>query len=274
MDKRTRKGSVGKMKKNLQLANLIGFALTVALNILANTLPINGISTGEVSALYPTFFTPAGITFAIWGVIYLLLGLFVIYQARDLLTTRKMDMPFLYKIGWWFAISSMLNIFWILAWHYQQILLSLIIMLALLSSLIIIYTRLGTGKNLKSSLDRFIVHVPFSIYLGWITIATVANISVYLVHINWIQGGLGEVIWTVAVIIISTAIALMVYVTRRDLFYIGVVLWAFMGIIIKRLSVPTEPRWLIIFTIVICVIVIITVVFLRLKNKKYLSNVR
>ena len=258
-----------KQKTILQVANIIALTLTIGINTLANSLPINGRTTGEISELYPTLFTPAGITFAIWGVIYFLLGVFVIYQARDLLTKRKEEMPFLDKIGWWFVISSALNIFWIFAWHYERILLSLI-MLLLLLSLFIIYMRLGIGRHLQSIVERFVVHVPFSIYLGWITIATVANVSVYLTYINWLQGGLGEVLWTVAVIIISTVIALLVYLARKDFFYILVVIWAYIGIIMKRLSVTAEPRWLIIFTTVICILAIFTVIYLRSTNNKNL----
>ncbi|WP_028307764.1 tryptophan-rich sensory protein [Desulfitibacter alkalitolerans] len=258
-------------KTILQVANIIALIFTVFINYLANALPLNGKTTAEVSGLYPTLFTPAGVTFAIWGLIYLLLAAFVVYQGRDLLTYRKAGMPFLNQIGWWFVAASFFNIVWIIAWHYEAILLSLVIIIALLLTLIIIYLRLGIGKSVKNRMEKYLVHIPFSIYLGWITIATVANIAVYLVKINWVQSVSAEVFWTVIVILFSTALAITVLLTKKDIFYVLVVLWAFVGIIIKRLSVPAEPRWIIVFALVICILAILAVAYSIFKNNKSLS---
>lgn len=258
-------------KTSLQVANIIALILTILINFLANWLPINGLTTAEVSELYPTLFTPAGITFGIWGLIYLLLAVFVIYQGRDLLTSKKIAMPFLDQIGWCFVVASAFNIAWIIAWHYQAILLSVIIIIALLLTLIVIYLKLGIGKSVKNKTEKYLVHIPFSIYLGWITIATVANIAVYLVKINWVHSISAEIFWTVIVILFSTALSITVLLTRKDIFYILVILWAFIGIIIKRVSAPAEPRWIIVFTLVLCILAILLVIYSILKEDKRFS---
>ena len=218
----------------LQLLNIVGFAGTVLVNVLANTLPIAGKTTGELSDLYPNLFVPTGYTFAIWGVIYILLALFVIYQARDIHKLNK-D-PLVEKIGVWFIISSLANMAWIFAWHYEKVFLSLIIMLLLLISLIGIYLRLGIGITDVSKEEKFLVHLPFSVYLGWITVATIANVTAFLVDINWRAFGLSEATWTALVIIVATLITLTVLRRREDIFYSFVVIWALIGIFVRRVS--------------------------------------
>ena len=120
--------------RTLQLLNLLGFILVIVLNGLANALPINGYTTGELSDRYPNLFVPAGFTFSIWGVIYLLLLVFVIYQIRNWWSKHRLDMSFVQKIGPWFAISCLANASWIIAWHYVQPLLALFIMCVTISS--------------------------------------------------------------------------------------------------------------------------------------------
>jgi hypothetical protein len=235
----------------LQIANIAGFLGMVTVNVLANALPINGKTTGQLSDQYPNLFVPAGITFAVWGLIYLLLAAFTVYQARDLFAGREAGLPFLRRIGWWFFASSALNALWIFAWHYERVALSVVIMLLLLGSLIAIYLRLGVGRPVESPEVKALVHVPFSVYLGWITIATVANITAWLVDIGWDRFGLSEAFWTVAMLAVATALTLAVLLTRSDIFYGLVVLWAFAGILIKRLAEPTPALQPIVLSLVI-----------------------
>jgi hypothetical protein len=220
----------------LRLLNVLGFALTIVLNALANALPINGRTTGELSALYPNLFVPAGLTFSIWGLIYLLLALFVVFQLVALPAATVQ------RIGLWFLLASAANAAWILAWHFERVTLSLLIMLALLVSLLAVYLRLGIGTGSPGWGVKLAVHLPFSVYLGWITIATVANATALLVHVGWGRFGLSEEFWTVAVLIVATAITVAMLLRRNDLFYALVVLWAFAGIAIKRQAVDPEPR--------------------------------
>jgi hypothetical protein len=224
---------------SLSILNLLGFLGTVVVNALATILPINNKTTGELSDLYPNLFTPAGLTFAIWGLIYVLLAIFVIYQLIPSVRRDAQKVDFVQRIGPLFFISCIANIGWIFAWHYQILPLSVALMLILFGSLLAIYMRLNIGKSEAPKTEKYLVHLPFSVYLGWITIATIANATALLVNINWNAWGLGEQFWAVAVIIVGIAIALSVLFTRKDIFYCLVVDWALLGILLKRLSVTT-----------------------------------
>jgi hypothetical protein len=220
----------------LSILNLLGFLGTVIVNALANILPINNITTGALSDLYPNLFVPAGLTFAIWGLIYVLLGIFVIYPLVPRVRRDPQKIEFVNKIGPLFFISCLANIGWIFAWHYQILPLSLVFMLILLGCLLAVFLRLKVGKSEAAKAERYFAHLPFSVYLGWITIATIANVTALLVDINWNTWGLGQQFWAVAVIIVGIAIALSVLFTRKDIFYCLVVDWALLGILLKRLS--------------------------------------
>lgn len=215
--------------KTLAIINLIGFILVVVINGLANGLPINGLTTGELSDMYPNLFVPAGFTFSIWGLIYLLLLLFVIYQLRS---GDQRPTTVLSAIGYWFAISCLANASWILAWHYIQVPLSLLIMLMILGSLIVIYTRLSTIE--LSSTERWLVHLPFSVYLGWITVATIANGTTLLVNNGWNGGSLGPVNWTIIMIVVAIVAGGFFLWRYRDWGYVLVIIWALFGIYSKQ----------------------------------------
>lgn len=221
--------------KTLQILNLIGFLLVLLLNTLANALPLNGYNTGELSDRYPNFFVPAGFTFSIWGVIYLLLIVFIIYQLRNWWTKQEVDMGFVQKIGPWFFISCLANASWILAWHYLQVTLSLLIMLIILGSLILIYLRLGIGESsAHPPANKWAVRLPFSIYLGWITVATIANVTTILVDNGWQGGPLSPVNWAATMIVIAGLIGILMLVKKADVGFVLVLIWAFYGIYAKQ----------------------------------------
>jgi len=193
----------------------------ITANYLANAIPINGKTTGELSAQYPNLFVPAGITFSIWGVIYLLLFAFVVLQFVN---NNKQLVEI---IGWAFAISCILNALWIVAWHYENLSVSLIIMLALLAVLVYINIQL---KDTNSTL----VKASLGIYLGWICIATIANVTALLVHYGWSGWGIETTTWTIILIAIGLSIAAITVLKIQNP-YIGLaVIWAFAGILIKR----------------------------------------
>jgi hypothetical protein len=234
------------MSKNSQvlimsILNLVGFIGTVVVNALATTLPINNITTGALSDLYPNLFVPTGLTFAVWGPIYILLAVFVVYQLLPSVRIDAQKADVIRRIGPLFFISCLANIGWIYAWHYKIVPLSLALMLILLGSLLAVYLRLNVGKSEAPKAEKFSVHLPFSVYLGWITIATIANVTALLVNTNWNAWGLGEQFWAVAVIIVGIAIALSILFTRKDIFYCLVVDWALLGILLKRLGDTTAP---------------------------------
>ena len=225
----------------LSILNLLGFLGTVVVNALANILPLNGITTGELSDLYPNLFVPAGLTFAIWGLIYVLLAIFVIHPLIPSVRRDAQKVDFVQRIGPLFLVSCLANIGWIFAWHYRILPLSLVLMLILLGCLLAIYLRLNVGKSEATKTERYFVHLPFSVYLGWITIATIANVTALLKNADWNAWGLSEQFWAVAVIVVGIAIALAILFTRKDIYYCLVVDWALLGILLKRLSVTTVP---------------------------------
>ena len=254
------------MKKLVQVLNIAAFAGTVVVNALAATLPLNGKDTGVLSDQYPTLFVPAGITFAIWGIIYILLAVFAIYQARDLFGASEKAPELTRRIGILFIVASAANMGWIFAWHYEQVLLSLLIMAVLLLFLIAIYLRLDVGRRAVSPSEKFCVHVPFSVYLGWITVATIANTTALLVHVGWGRFGLGETFWTVLVVAVGALITLVMLLVRNDSFYALVVVWAYAGIIIKRTSSP-EPAVAVTITAAICAGIVLIGAAIRLPGR-------
>lgn len=217
----------------LKILVLIIYLGMVTANALANILPINGLNTGEVSDSFSNLFAPAGLTFAIWGLIYFLLLIFVIYQfipaKRDESQTR------LKKVQILFVISSIANIGWIFAWHYLQIMLSLVLMLVILVSLILADRQVSRQTNMTIR-ERLCVKLPFSIYFGWITVATVANVTTLLVDLGWDGFGISENIWTVIILIVAALIALAVVKTRLNWAFGAVFVWAYIGILIKHLD--------------------------------------
>jgi hypothetical protein len=254
----------------LSILNLLGFLGTVVVNALATILPINNITTGELSDLYPNLFVPEGLTFAIWGLIYVLLAIFVVYQLIPSVRRDAQKADFIRRIGPLFFISCLANIGWIYAWHYKIVPLSLALMLILLGSLLAIYLRLNVGKSEAAKTEKFLVHLPFSVYLGWITIATIANVTALLVNINWNAWGLGEQFWAVAVIIVGIAIALSVLFTRKDIFYCLVVDWALLGILLKRLSDTAMPdQNVVIVTIAGLALISVGIVAQLVRRKAY-----
>ena len=220
-------------RKIWSLINLAGFIAVIILNTLATTLPLNGKDTGELSDAYPNLFVPAGITFSIWGVIYLLLAGFIVFQIIKAFTISE-EASFLDKIGPWFAVSCAANSLWIIAWHWQQVAVSFLIMLVILGSLIMIYLSINKNRTDKNGLFYTLVHLPFSIYLGWITVATIANLTALFVNAGWNGFGLSDVFWTVTVITAAVAITVIMLIIRKDIGYSLVVIWAFIGILIKR----------------------------------------
>jgi len=218
-------------KKNvLIIGNLVTLVLTLIVNFLSNALPLNGKTAGELSDSYPNLFVPAGYVFAIWGIIYIFLVIFGIYQALP----RNRNKSFHEAISFYFIVSNLANAAWLFLWHYEQVLLSLFAMIVLLLSLIMIYLRLGIGITQTERNEKFSVHTLFSIYLGWITVATVANVTALLVSISWDGFGISEEIWTVLVLIIATGIVSSVVITRKDVVYGLVPVWAFVGILVKQ----------------------------------------
>ncbi len=217
-----------------QLAGLLTLALTLIVNSLANALPINGRTTGAISDSFPVLFVPAGYVFSIWGVIYLGLIAFGVYQALP----SKRDNPRLVRAGWWFSAANILNASWIFLWHYGQYAGTLVVMLGLLTALIVLYVRLGIGRVPSRGIERLVVDLPFGIYLGWISVATVANASATLYSLGWNGGSVGPVGWTLVMLAVATLLGVAMTGLRREVAYPLVLVWAFVGIAAKQAGVP------------------------------------
>lgn len=211
------------MKKSLQITNGIVLIAVIVINYLATTGMFNGNTVGSVSAQYKNYFTPAGYAFSIWSLIYFGLLAFVIYQARSLFNQKASD-EIVFQIGWWFVISCLANILWILTWLYEFTGFSVLIMALLLFALIRIIGR--TNMEMEDAPLQKITFVwwPFSLYSGWITIALIANIAAYLTKIGWRGFGISEVSWTVIMILAAGVINISITWTRnmREFALVGV----------------------------------------------------
>lgn len=215
----------------LNVLTLVSFFLMIVMNALANILPINGITTGAVSDSYPNLFAPAGATFSIWGVIYLLLG---IYTTALFILKNESKQSFYNKLNVYFIISSVLNSIWILAWHYRVMWLTVILMFLLLLTLIKIADTIHSQK--LSLREKLLVKIPFGVYFGWITVATIANITVFLISIGWSGWGLRDEVWTVLVLLVGVMISVWRTWKDNNLAYGLVPVWAYFGIWLKHTS--------------------------------------
>lgn len=238
------------------LLNLIAYILVVTVNGLANALPLNGQTTGEISNRLNVLFTPAGYVFSIWGLIYLLLGIWVIRQFPK----SRRELPIYQETSGLFVLSSILNSLWIFMWHYEFFGLSVIVMLLLLFTLIRLYI------NLKVADASFFDLLPFSVYLGWISVATIANISYYLTYIDWDGFGISDTIWTFLLLIIATILALYFLKSEQDWIYPLVFVWAFIGIGVKNQN--GDVPLVVYSSYVLAALILIVTLLYAFKRKK------
>jgi len=255
-------------KKKLILKISVGLSYLgmIVVNFLANALPIAGRGTGEISDSYVNLFTPAGITFSIWGLIYLLLAAYVIYYISKKDSNHEV---LLEKVAKLFILSSLANIAWIFCWHYGLLLLSVVIMLVILVSLILIATII-TKEKLNTK-ENILLRLPFSIYFGWITVATIANISALLVDLSWNGWGVTEVTWTIIILLVGALIGIIRGLKDRSIAYLLVFVWAYFGILIKHYSADGfKGEYPIIINTVLFALglFVLNIVYLALRKKK------
>jgi len=212
-----------------QAAVLAALAATLTVNTLANSLPLNGQTTGQISGRFPLKITPPGYVFSIWGVIYTGMLGYAIYQALP----AQRDNPRLRRVGWLFVLSCVANVGWILLWHYNRPRLALGAIVGILLALVAINTRLG--KPLQGPIgERLLARLPFSVYLGWISVATLVNITVLLYDVGW-DGATGDQqVWTSAMLALATAMGAGMAIGRGDATFPLVLVWAFSGIARKQ----------------------------------------
>lgn len=236
-----------------QFINIVALVFTLVISSVSEAVPLNGQTSAQIANRLPILFVPANYVFSIWGVIYTLLIVFVIYQALP----SQRENPYLRKIGYWFALTCIANGTWLVLFHYNLFALSMVAMVVLLAALIMIYLRLQVGQGKVTNATRWCIQIPFSTYLGWITVATVANAAYVLYDANWNGFGISGEIWTVAMLIIATVITLTIILRHRDVAYSAVLLWALVGIVVKQSGTPVVAGT----AAVVAVVILLTLVW-------------
>ncbi len=242
------------MKKNnvYQIITVLATLITIAVNAMATILPLNGLETGEISDRFDIFFVPAGYVFSIWGLIYLALVIYTIYQVLP----SQADNPILRKIAPLYWIGSLANSVWIFLWHYEVFSLTVIAMFAILATLILISRELAKTEGLL----KWLVKLPFSIYLGWISVATIANVSQNLFLYEWTGWGLDPLVWAVLLLAVASFLGILKSLMENDTPYSFVLIWAFIGIIVSQAGSPlvVTAAWA---GVIILILAIITSIF-------------
>ena len=206
--------------------NLLAFASMILVNVLAETMRLGNSTTGEIAERYLNLFTPAGFTFAIWGVIYALLAVFVFRQWNDLSLRGN--------VGWLFVGSCVLNAGWLVAWHEELLGLAVVIIAGLLLTLLAIEDRLG--GSLGGGTAQTLVRAGFDLYCGWIISATIGSAATWLTQIGWNGFGLSEAFWTVVVTLFGAAVTTAFVVQKKRALVGAAVIWAYIGILTRQLS--------------------------------------
>ena len=208
-----------------QISVVVATIAVIVINYLSVLLPIGGMSTGAVADLYKIYFYPAGYAFSIWGLIYIGLSIYTVWQA---LPAQK-NSAVLDKVGLWYLVASLGNIAWIFAWQYRHPVWSVIPIVVMLVSLLFAYVALKSDKSATTK-DKWLVHVPFSLYTGWLSVATIACISAALFSVKWDGFGLDPQIWAVIMMIVAFLIIAYTVWKNRDFAWGLVFIWAITAI--------------------------------------------
>ncbi len=220
-----------------RIAVLVMTVVTIAMNTLANVLPLAGRTTGEISDAFPALVTPAGYVFSIWGVIYLGLLAYAVWQALPGQAGNRR----VAAVAWPIVVGHVANSLWIVAWHNLAFGATQVLMLVLLGSLIVVYLRLRArsqqrGDTPPSRVERLVARGTFSVYLGWITVATVANTTIWLMDLGWDGGFVPAAVWAALTLVVATALGVRMLRVYRDAAYAAVLMWAFVGIVVMQIG--------------------------------------
>jgi TspO/MBR family protein len=218
-----------------QTVVVASFLSTLVANGLAATGLLGGLSTEQIATRYPIYFLPANFTFGIWGIIYLSLGAYAVFQALP----SQRERPLHRSLGWLVAITGLFNSLWLIAFQNTWFVASMFAMTGLLVTLIVIYRRLDGSRTTGTITDRALVALPFSLYLGWITVATIANAAYVLFDAGWSGFGLVGSAWAIIMLVVATILTLFILGTRTDVAYLLVVVWAFFGVWVRQANTPS-----------------------------------
>ena len=219
-----------------QVLTLVAILGAIVVNALSNFFPLNGLNVGQLSntVFAPVLLTPANYAFAIWGVIYLGLIALGIYQLQPI----RRHHPKLRHSGYRLIIASIAQCAWIYLFLARSFPLSVVAMLVILIALANTYVYINHDRTRISRQEQWFIHAPISLYFGWITVATVVNVTLTLFSFNWHGGGIAPAVWTVVMMAISTAIAATISLKYHDRVYVGVIIWALVAIAIRQMAIP------------------------------------
>ena len=230
--------NTGKFNSDImrQWANLIAILTAFFLNVYVNIAPPSGQTIGEISntVFKDVLITPASYAFAIWGLIYLGLISFGIYQ----LLPRQRENQILRRCQYFLVGASLSQIIWIFLFQYQLFTISVLAMLGILGCLICLYLNLGISYERVSKKDKWLVHHPISIYFAWISVATIVNVACALDNLGWNSSEQFAIIWTIIMLIIATVIAAIINIQKQDIAYTLVFIWALTAIAVRHLDIP------------------------------------
>jgi translocator protein len=213
------------------LLNVLGLALVLVVNALANTLPINGFNTGQVSAFYPNYFVPSGFTFGIWGVIYFLLSGYVVCSVFLVFSSENTSAKQVVRVvSPLFQVTCLLNIAWILAWHYLFLGTSVVIMVVFLVVLVKLFLRIRSQKNKLKPFYRLWIYHPFVVYLAWISVATLANFTALFVGLGWQGEPFAAATWAFVLVLVACVLAVYFVGRLKEPAFGFVLSWALFGI--------------------------------------------
>lgn len=261
------------MKKILQIANGVAIMATLVINYLSNTGIINGNTVKSVSDKYHNYFTPADYAFSIWGLIYLDLIVFVFYTGASLFKkgqdVKTLENDVVLKIGWWFVISCIGNSFWIIAWLYEYLGISVILMLVVLFSLLKIITNTRMELDFHPAKKYVFIFWPFAIYSGWITVALIADIAAWLTKLNWDGFGISQITWTIIMIVVAGVINVLMVWKRnlREFALVGI--WALIAISVAN---KNEAQSIVYTCYIMAAIILVSIVISGSKNRKSSLN--
>lgn len=227
----------------VQVASVFSLTLTLTINALSTTVPLNGRTAGQITSRFNNLLVPERMIFIIWALIYSLLFLYVVFNQMRLHRKPPDVQARLTRQGWLFAISGLLNSAWIMAWHYFQLRLSLGIMLALMVILAMIYYDLPSGMPLR---EQWLGKLPFSIYTAWISISLVLNTASFLVGTGWTGGAAGQEFWALLALAGITGLGWLVLMLRRDIAFALTLAWGITGVLIHHLTILQKAYPLII----------------------------
>lgn len=243
------------MKKTLAIFNLLSVLLVIAVNYVSQSLRLNNTTIGEMSEKYDTLFTPADYAFAIWGLIFLGLLAYAIFQVKRAFFSEK-ESPFIVQTGYWFVLANVLNAAWVFAFIYDHTGVSVLIMLSILFSLIKIILNTNMERWDAPIEILALVWWPICLYSGWIAVATIANISAYLTKIGWDGFGLSDELWTIVMIAIATLLNIVMVWKRNMREFAAVGIWALIAIFVRHQNAIDSLAYM----ALICSIVLFVVV--------------